>query len=150
MEERNEERNYGADPWREPKPEEGDTVIFTECGRVLDKTCYRAYWLMLVKCQYGGHALLVKHGGGEERINLFSAGRYRVPETLAALDSDARYLMLFQLYWIHTEARRSGEAKARAELTTAFVEGRLKKRKVRGQSAYKVFVERVRYAAQTP
>ena len=138
---KHEPENYGAEPWREPKPEESDTVIFTECGRVLDKTCYRAYWLMLVKCQYGGHALLVKHGGGEERINLFSAGRYRIPESLSLLDSDARYLLLFQLYRIHTEARRSAEEKARAEMKQAFVEGRLKKRKVKGQNAYKVQIE---------
>ena len=136
-----EEKNYGAEPWREPKPEEGDTVIFSEHGRVLDNTCYRSHWLMLVKCQYGGHALLVKHGGGEERINLFSAGRYRVPDSLALLDSDFRYLMLYQLFRIHTEAKRNGEKQARADMTMAFVEGRLKKRKIKGQGAYKVKVE---------
>ena len=138
--------NYGSEPWREPKPEEGDTVIFSEFGRVLDKTDCRSHWFMMVKMQYGGYALLVKHGGGQERFNLghlhFYRGDYsRIIRAMEAMDTDARYLMLYTFYDIQKDARRYERDKVTAELTSAFVEGRLKKRKIKGQAAYKVQVE---------
>jgi len=148
------ERNYGADPWREPKPEEGDTVIFSECGRSLDNTNYQSHWLMLVSQQYGGYSLLVHHGGGQERINLgylhvFRGIPSRIIQAMGQMDTDTRYLMLYTFYDIHTDTRRSEQAKVTAELKTAFAEGRLKKRKVRGQAAYKVTVEQ-KQATQNP
>ena len=51
--------NYGAEPWREPTPDEGDTVIFSEFGRSLDNTNYKSHWFMLVSQRFGGYALLV-------------------------------------------------------------------------------------------
>ena len=145
--------NYGADPWREPKPEEGDTVIFSEHGRSLDKTDYRSHWFMLVSQQFGGYALLVHHGGGHERINLgylcFFRGEYpRIIDAMKMMDTDARYLLLHSFYDIHKDARRAERAKVTDELTRAFIEGRLKKRKIKGQSAYKVRIEPRKIEAQ--
>lgn len=136
--------NYGADPWREPKQDEDDTVIFSEHGRVLDKTDYRSHWLMLVEEPYQTLTLLVKHGGGQERIRLGYHTRYwkQVAQSMQPMDSDGRYLMLYALYRLYRETRRQAEDRVRAEMKLAFVEGRLKKRKVRGQNAYKVTVER--------
>lgn len=141
-----EERNYGADPWREPTADPDDTVIFSEFGRVLDHTDYRSHWFVLVKAQFGGYYLLVKHGGGQERINLgylcfFRKGHPRVIDAMKVMDTDDRYLMLHTFYDIHKDSRRAERAKVTHELTQAFVEGRLKKRKIKGQSAYKVRVE---------
>jgi hypothetical protein len=138
--------NYGADPWREPKPDEDDTVIFSEHGRSLDKTDYRSHWFMMVKAQVGGYSLLVHHGGGQERFDLghlhFYRGEYsRIIRAMEAMDTDARYLMLYTFYDIATDARRREGARVAAEMKLAFVEGRLKKRKIRGQSAYKVTIE---------
>lgn len=141
------ERNYGADPWREPKTDEDDTVIFSEHGRVLDKTDYRSHWFMLVKVQIGGYNLLVHHGGGQERILLgymcfFNKGYPRIIDAMKVMDTDDRYLLLHSFYDIAKDARRAERAKVTNELTSAFVDGRLKKRNIRGQSAYKVTVER--------
>jgi|WetSurMetagenome_2_1015567.scaffolds.fasta_scaffold89234_3 hypothetical protein len=135
--------NYGADPWREPKADEDDTVIFSEHGRVLDKTDYRSHWLMLVSDPYS-ITLLVKHGGGQERICLGYKSIYwkQMVKSLEPMDRDGRYLMLYALYALHTDTRRRASEMATAAMKLAFVEGRLKKRKVRGQSAYKVTVER--------
>ena len=92
--------NYGSEPWREPKPEEGDTVIFSEFGRVLDKTDCRSHWFMMVKVRIGGYNLLVKHGGGQERIELGYLHSYhrtgetsRIIRAMEDMDTDARYLM---------------------------------------------------------
>jgi hypothetical protein len=135
-------KGYETESWREPTTEEGDKVLFSEHGRGLDGTDYRSHWLMLVKQQFGRYALLVKHGGGQERIQLGSLhhyrGRPRIIEALTAMDSDSRYLMLYTFYDIHTQSRRNENARTADTYKRAFVEGRLKKRKVRGQSAYKV------------
>ena len=138
--------NYGSESWREPAPDEGDTVIFSEFGRSLDNTNYKSHWFMLVSQRFGGYALLVKHGGGQERINLgylcfFHKGHPRIIDTMKVMDTDDRYLMLHTFYDIHTDSRRAERDKVTAELKTAFVEGRLKKRKIKGQAAYKVKVE---------
>ena len=140
--------NYGSEPWREPKPEEGDTVIFSEFGRVLDKTDCRSHWFMMVKVRIGGYNLLVKHGGGQERIELGYLHSYhrtgetsRIIRAMEDMDTDARYLMLYTFFDVAKDARRRERDKVTAELTSAFVEGRLKKRKIKGQGAYKVKVE---------
>jgi hypothetical protein len=134
----NKELNYGCDPWRAPKPQEGDTVLFSECGRILDCD-YRSHWFMLVKPEFGRYTLLVHHGGGQERITIDY--NKRVVNILETLDTHQRYLMLHLLFNVHKDARREASEETAMELKTAFVEGRLKKRKVRGQSKYKVSVE---------
>ena len=71
--------------------------------------------------------------------NMYRYGK----STYSGLDhiTDARYLMLYTFYDIQKDARRYERDKVTAELTSAFVEGRLKKRKIKGQAAYKVKVE---------
>ena len=137
------EGNWGAEPWREPKTDEGDTVLYSEHGRILGKVDYRSHWLMMVHAPFDTLTLLVKHGGGQERINLGYKDRYweQMAKALEPMDSNSRYLMLYALYDLYTDTRRRASEMARAELKLAFVEGRLKKRKIKGQAAYKVKVE---------
>jgi hypothetical protein len=130
--------NYGAEAWRAPKIKEGDTVLFSECGRVLDCD-YRSHWFMLVKPKFGFYTLLVHHGGGEERIVLTTFNH--IVGILGTLDTHQRYLLLHLLFSIQREARSNATQETANAFKVAFVEGRLKKRKVRGQSAYKVTVE---------
>lgn len=84
-----------------------------------------------------------KHGGGEERIPLGYHSRYwkQFSQALQGMDSDGRYLMLYALYDLHKDTKRREGDRVRNEMKLAFVEGRLKKRKVRGESAYKVVME---------
>jgi hypothetical protein len=86
------ERNWSAEPLRQPKEKDGDTVLFSECGRVLNNTCYRSHWFKLVSADGSCLHLLVRHGGGDEHINL--TWNRRVADTLRQLDSDSRYLLL--------------------------------------------------------
>ena len=99
---------------------------------------------MLVEEPYQTLILLVKHGGGQERIRLGYHSRYwkQVSQSMQAMDSDKRYLMLYALYDLYKDTKRREQARASAEIKLAFVEGRLKKRKIKGQNAYKVTVER--------
>lgn len=136
--------NYGADPLRAPDLREGDTPVFKECGRLLPRggrtnkdgthemVCYRAYYFILVKQQYGGYALLVKHGGGQEALPL--GYNDNTVAALARLTSDDRYAVLWQLYETARDATRREEGR----LLQAFAEKRLKKSVRRGQ--VKVYV----------
>jgi len=133
------EKNWGAEEWRQPKEHDGDTVLYSECGRVLDRVDYRSHWFKLVNGQYGGYALLVKHGGGEERVQLGYNKRIAAP--FFNMDSDARYLLLYQFLSIYHDAKRAAEDATAKLYRTAFAEDRLKKRKQRGQDAVKVWIE---------
>ncbi len=144
-----EEKNWGAEPWRAPTLAEGDVLLYSECGRVhkagqfgqgnsgID---YRSHYFRVVNAR--GHAvLLVKHGGGEERIQLDYTAR-RIPFIFDPLDSDARYLLMHMLHSVHSDARRAASDSTAREYRLAFTSGRLKKRKVRGSQDVKVWIER--------
>ena len=141
--------NWGADPLRAPKLEEGETVMFSEHGRIVKANTYghgrngidyRSHYFTIVKTAYSGCALLVKHGGGEERFKLdYSAPR--VAQFFEPLDSTARYLLMHAFYSVHEDAARDAKAATAQEHKLAFAEGRLKKRKQRGADAVKVWIE---------
>ena len=57
---------YETEAWRAPTPKDDEDVIFSEHGRIINNVCHRSFWFMLVKGKYHV-ALLVKHGGGQER-----------------------------------------------------------------------------------
>lgn len=133
-----EERNWGAEPWRAPAIGKDDALIFSECGRVLDNVDYRSHWFVLTKC-HSFYFLLVKHGGGEERLQIGWSDR--LAQALAAVDSDNRYLLMHTMHKINSSAKQYAWDNANATYKKAFAEGRLKKRKVRGQAAVKVWIE---------
>ena len=133
------EKNWGAEPFRAPDLSEGDTLIYSECGRVLDNTCYRSHYFRLVRGQYGGYYLLVKHGGGQERTKI--AYSNRIIPSLENLDSDARYFIFHTMHRIELEARTLAVENTASKYRAAFVNGKLKKRKLRGQPSVKVWIE---------
>lgn len=132
------ERNWGAEAWRAPDLLDGDTLIYDECGRVMDKTDYRSHYFRLVKDSFGSCYLLVKHGAGQERIS--TGWSKRIIPSLADLDSDSRYFMLHTLHKMYGYGAQQARTATEHQYRTAFVDGRLKKRKVRGQSAVKVWI----------
>jgi hypothetical protein len=139
------EGNWGAEVWRAPDMEEGDTLLFDECGRVLNhgdrcNVDCRSHWFRLVRARFGGCYLLVKHGGGQERINL-SYAKPAMLEGIGNMTSDQRYLLLHTMLGL---AHQAGDEATRAtanKYRSAFVDGRLKKRKRPGQDSYKVWME---------
>ncbi len=133
-----EERNWGAEPWRAPSLYAGDSLILDECGRVLGNTCYRSHYFRMVK-NGNFNFILVKHGAGEERHQVGYSNR--LGQALVKLDSDARYFMLHTLYTAIKDAKRAASMDTAREYTTAFVEGRLKKRKLPAQHRVRVWIE---------
>lgn len=131
--------------WRKPKLVEGDIEIFSEPGRVIrynEHTAvdYASHWFVLTKAQFGGYSLYVKHGGGEERLNLRHKMREILPG-LHAMTSDQRFLLFWTLKDIDHEAAREARESEAAKYRAAFVDGRLKKRKLPARGVVKVWIE---------
>ena len=148
------EKNWGAEPWRAPALKDGETLIYDECGRVFDHVDYRSHWFRLVKGEFGGWWIRVKHGGGEEEFMIDHGGsspeRNRIVAALRPLDSDTRYYILHKIFNVYKDAIL-GAAKVTAEkYGRAFAEGRLKKRKARGRGEVKVWIEPKIVTQDTP
>jgi hypothetical protein len=134
-----EEYRYETVEGRKPTIGLEDKELFSEHGRILDNVCYRSHWFVLVKAEYGGFFLLVKHGAGEERISLGFSKKYQT--MMQQMDSDTRYYMMHALMQAWHDGEKKGRNEATAVYRTAFAEGRLKKRKLPNQSKIKVWIE---------
>ena len=126
------EKNWGAEPARKPKLAEGDVELYSEHGRITGSIDYRSHWFVLVKGQFGGYALLVKHGGGEERTQLGHSGVRGWLPALETMTSDQRYLLLHTIHSAASDAESLARKYAAAYWQTAFIEGRMKRRKKQG------------------
>lgn len=123
--------------WRAPTVPEGEPIVFDEPGRIVGRVDYRSHHYRLAGDALG-YTLFVRHGGGDEsmKLPLFKNG----VELLRGMDSDARYLMLNALYRAHRDGMEIGRSETAREFRQAFADGRLKKRKVRGQANVKVWI----------
>ena len=146
---------WHLDPNRAPTLADGDVIVFDEPGRICYRTeerkpgsgvdC-RSHWFRIVK-NGGAYALLVHHGGGEERIALgYSYKAGPIAEGMALMSSDARYWLMHQMLDLNHDAKRATESRYHS----AFVNGRLKKRRVSGGSRamarYSVWIEEAKCA----
>lgn len=127
--------------WRRPK-HDGE-MVFDEPGRVLGgdgrMVSYTSHYFVVSKS--GGRTTLhVRHGGGDEEFSLRHYGG-DIIESLAALSSDQRYLLLHLIMSAHQESYQRGASEMWSDVSKAFTEGRLKKRKVRGRNYYNVIIE---------
>lgn len=119
-------------------PAEGDEVLYSEPGRIIygGRRLYSgdsggvdcgSHSFKLVRARGGGLYLLVRHGGGDERVRIDWSER--PVRSFEPLDSDARYWLLHTLLKLHTEATRAAEQETANKYASAFAEGRLKKRR---------------------
>lgn len=120
---------YETEKWREPTIQEGDKVIFSEHGRSVNNVDFKSHWLVLVQAQYGGYFLLVKHGGGEERISLGYEHHTASLKTLELVPEDQRYLILYTIYRAHSNAEDNAITNTATKYKLAFLEKRLKRRR---------------------
>ncbi len=142
---RNDNDSYGVEG-RAPKTAKTDKLIYDECGRCSPQingkgqTDYHSFHFRLVQDgERGEYHLLVRHGGGDERIPL-GYPHTRIAELLGPLNSDARYLLLHAFYTTHGRATDKAEQRIALKWRSAFVDKRLKKRKYRGTESYKVWI----------
>ncbi len=134
------ERNWGAEEWRKPTLHPDDAEVFSECGRICYNIDYRSHWFVLIQSR-GLFTLIVKHGGGEERINMPRVNFKVTAQAMIHLSSDDRYVMLHSLYDIHKQAKRDAETETAQEYRKAFVDGKLRKRKLPARGVVKVWIE---------
>jgi hypothetical protein len=133
--------NIGVREPSAPELQEGDTLLFDEPGRCggLDSHCHH---YRLVK-DGSRTSLLVRHGGGEERVRVCLPRGF----SLEGTDSNTRYWLLNAIYHAHAEGKRAGLDSESSRWRTAFADGRLKKRKMPGRDAVKVWIEPAQLSA---
>jgi hypothetical protein len=125
-----------------PELQEGDVLLYDEPGRCggLD---HHAHHFRVVKA-YSSLFLLVRHGGGDERIRMFPHNG--LVKTFDALDSTARYWILSTLHAAHRDGAEAARTAEAATWRKAAAEGRLKTKKQRGRDAVKVWIEPALFA----
>lgn len=139
---RNDEIGWGG----APALQDGEEVLHDECGRCQPQVNgtgsvdHHSHHFRLVRRAPGPYYLLVKHGGGEERVDL-GYPHTRVAEILALLDSDARYLMLRALYQAHSDATREAREAEASRWKRAAATKSIRTRKVRGRDEVQVWIE---------
>jgi hypothetical protein len=146
---------------REPLPEtsnrEAGPPIATRLlpGIIVGGVTYESHQLLVISRQYGAlkpdkkesqtsyegeYYVRMAHGAGIENYRADGLLRRLMP-TLLAFDDVILYQVLYE-YWdaVHT-ALKIGEETKWNDVAEAFVEGRLKKKKRRGMSSYRVTIE---------
>lgn len=116
---------------------ERDELLSDEPGRCGGIDSHSHHY-RLVKTS-GTIDLLVRHGGGQERFRLSCPPALR--QTLAAMDTNARYWMLNAIYQAHSDSALDAREATSQAWRTAAVEGRLKTRKKRGAGIVRVWIE---------
>lgn len=127
-------------PVNPPTLQEGEVLLYDEPGRCggQDSHCHH------YRITAGRHPmLLVRHGGGEERIRL--SNPQQVLRALEMLDSQGRYWLLNALYHAQADARRAGANAMDAVWHKAAAERRIKVRKVRNTDLVRVEIKQVPY-----
>lgn len=127
-------------PVNPPALLDGETLVHDEPGRCggLDSHCHH----YRVTKQHGSYSLLVRHGGGEERIRLSCTPT--LIDSMAMMESNARYWMLNAIFHAHSDGAREARSSEALRWRTAAAEKRIKTRKFRGaenDACRKVWIE---------
>jgi hypothetical protein len=125
-------------PVNPPNLQDGDVPLYDEAGRCGDLDSH-SYHYMVVRAKTGNLDLLVRHGGGDERIRLSGPKMFEV--VLASLDSTNRYWLLNTLYHAQCDAARNARDKEAERWRTAAAQKRIKVRKQRGTGTIRVSIE---------
>lgn len=134
----------GVRPVNPPDVKQGETIIYDEPGRCggLDSHCHH----YRVTQHYSSVFLLVRHGGGDERLSFGGCDRVLL-RSLAALDSNNRYWMLNALYHAASDYARVARQKERNVWQVAAMEKRIKVRKGRGTNSVTVTIKPKEFSA---
>lgn len=116
---------------RQPNPPDmmdGDDLLYDGAGRCGGGTDSHCHHFRLVK-RYGQYCLLVRHGGGDERISLGS--RVNGINSILAGNESQRYWALQMLYHAIKDAARSAREAESSRWIKAAAEKRVRTRKCR-------------------
>lgn len=121
-----------------PALRDDDQLIFDEPGRCGGLDSHSHHYRLVLSS--GMAELLVRHGGGDERIRL-GAGTRPLLRALATLDSNARYWVLNAMYRAYSEGRTTSANRVEGKWKLAAAEKRIKTRKQRGAECVRVWIE---------
>lgn len=119
-----------------PTLKDGDTLLYDEPGRCGGIDSHSFHYRVVKNF---GLSLLVRHGGGEERIGL--GYHDAVLSILSTLDSNGRYWLLNEIYHVVERASREARENESGKWRRAAAEKRIKTRKLRGRNVSKVWIE---------
>lgn len=123
-------------PVNPPALNEREQLIFDEPGRCGGLDSHSHHYRVVSSA--GALALLVRHGGGDERVRL--SGEKVLSRALLSLDSNQRYWVLNAIYHAAADSRRAGAQNTETKWRTAAAEKRIKTRKQRN-GGVKVWIE---------
>ena len=132
-------KGSGVKPVNPPDLAETDKLLFDEPGRCGGMDSHSHHY-RVVLAQWGGLALLVRHGGGDERIEL-GGHKDGMVSALTALDSNQRYWILSRMYNAQHYAAMAATDREGARWRQAAAEKRVKTRKMPGRDQVKVWIE---------
>jgi|SRR5215216_5426319 len=121
-------------PVNPPSLKDTDLLLRDEPGRCggIDSHCHH---YRLVKSS-GSLMLLVRHGGGDERLRLSGP----LESMLDHLDSTDCYWALNAIYHAYSDGKRAGSEKTADNWRRAAAEKRIKTRKARGSQTVRVWI----------
>lgn len=131
-------KSFSIRPVNPPDIKDGDVLMYDEPGRCGGIDSHSHHFRVVNSGGVWSNAILVRHGGGDERISLSSVGRLMLP-MLAKLDSNERYWLLHTIYSAHEDAIARTREKQNLFWMTAAAEKKIKTRKVHG--GVKVWIE---------
>lgn len=120
-----------------PEMQSGDVLLYDEPGRCGGVDSHHMDCRLVDNC---GLYLLVRHGGGEERIHV-SSTRSALKAAFEAMDSNARYWVFAAIQGAHSDGADEAQKKESTRWRTAAAQKRIKTQKQRGRDAVKVWIE---------
>lgn len=129
--------NPSIRPPQPPTIQNEDVLLFDEPGRCGGIDSHSHHYRVVQ--EYGTLFLLVRHGGGDERIRLSLYKKQ--PEVFIHLSSNARYWLLNAIYHAYSDGKRRGDEAATSEWRTAAIEKRIRTRKAKGYNSAKAWIE---------
>lgn len=124
-------------PVNPPALAEGDTLLYDEPGRCGGIDSHSHHY-RVVK---GGSFLylLVRHGGGDERIRM-GCSHPHLAAQLVSLDSNARYWLCNLFHGLHRDGENTGRENEHVRWYMAAAQKRIRTRKDRGRDGVKVWI----------
>jgi len=122
--------NWAMLAFRQPTIAQGREILLQEPGRVIGETgasrgvCYRSHCYAISGWEDACEKILtVSHGAGEDSVNISRT----FVDALMPLDSDARFIILHQVYASHRDAHARAVDQTFRRLERAFLHGRMKR-----------------------
>jgi len=124
-------------PAHPPTVDDHELVVFDEPGRCGGIDSHSHHYRVIRRS--GSYELLVRHGGGQERVRLSNS--QVIVTTLATLDTNARYWILNAFYHAYADGNRIGSTKQDDYWRKAAVQKRIKTRQLPHGRGVRVWIQ---------